>query len=346
MHQADSTYSVSPPQAPHPFLIKLPAMILRSRRASSALSGSEYHASEKSDMNENPPEEEEEPKVEYDTTQRGRKITKKTYVESSEGEEDYDDSAANLFSMANNARVTRTSKRLRHDSEEHDAKHYPSRHHTLRSRRSHLQMEGFIEDEDDDDGEAPYGLRPRKPKPNGAPAPNGSQKRSKVQRRQPPQRSSRITRRSTRSATRAASEDFQPTSSPASADAEGSIDEGVHSSDLDIHPEPEPEPEPEEEEPDDGKPYLLRQRQPVNYAIPPPLEDLSIPPQAAKRPGPHGRSGRSGYGGAGAAKRKGPGWSATGAELGRWMGMPADDSVSPFLRNVLFIGSISSILGL
>ena len=59
-------------------------------------------------------------------------------------------------------------------------------------------------------------------------------------------------------------------------------------------------------------------RQRVNYAIPPPLEDLPPPQQAARRP--HGRSGRSGHGGAGASKRKGPGWSATGAELGRWMG--------------------------
>jgi hypothetical protein len=82
---------------------------------------------------------------------------------------------------------------------------------------------------------------------------------------------------------------------------------------------------------DDGKPYSLRQRQPVNYVIPPPLEDMPAPPQAAKRLGPHGRSGRIGHGGAGASKKKGLGWSATGAELGRWMGMPADDSVSSLL---------------
>ena len=218
MNRADSTNSVSPPHLPHSFRIKVPPMILRSRRASSALSGSEYHASEKSDMNENPPEEVKVPKVEYDTTQRGRRIAKKTYVESSEGEEDfYDDNAANLFDVVNESRVTRASKRLRHDSEEHDMKHF---HHTLRSRGKNVQMEGFIEDEEDDDDEAPYGLRPRKPKANGARAPNGYQKRSKVQRRQPPQRSSRIARRSTRSPTRAASEDFQPTSSLASADAE------------------------------------------------------------------------------------------------------------------------------
>jgi hypothetical protein len=86
---------------------------------------------------------------------------------------------------------------------------------------------------------------------------------------------------------------------------------------------------------DDGRPYALRQRQPVNYAIPPPLEDLPPPQQAARRP--HGRSGRSGHGGAGASKRKGPGWSATGAELGRWMGMPADDSVSDFCFTTLSI---------
>ena len=34
------------------------------------------------------------------------------------------------------------------------------------------QLQGFIEVEEEDDGEAPYGLRSRKPKPNGAPTTN------------------------------------------------------------------------------------------------------------------------------------------------------------------------------
>lgn len=299
-------------------------MRLRSNRASS---GSEYHVSEKSDLNENPPDREEKPKVEYATSRSGRKIKARTYIESSDADredfEAYEDSPAHFFSEANDKRVTRASKRLRHHSEDRDGNHR-STQYSLRSRRAHPQMQDFIEDEEEDDGEAPYG-RSKKPKANGAPTANRNRR---ARQRQLPRHPSRITRGSSRPTIRAVSEDFQPqTSSPASADADGSTD---ILSDLDIQPEPEPEPE--EEEPDDGKPYLLRQRQPVNYAIPPPLEDLPVPAQTAKRPGPHGRSGRSGHG---ASKRKGPGWSAGGAELGRWMGMPADDSVSDFFSRSL-----------
>lgn len=338
MHEAESTTNSVDSAHPHHSLrikLKVPQrqMILRSRRASSALSGSEYHASEKSDINDNPPEEEEQAKIEYGMSRAGRKFKMKTYIESSDGDEEkFGDSAANLFSVDNDKKVTRTSKRLRRGSEDHDEKH-PLRH-SSRTKRTNPQLQGFIEDEEEDDGEAPYGLRSKKPKPNGAPIPNGNRKQ---QARQRPSR--RLTRRSSRSAARAPSDDFQPmTSSPASADAEGSTDDVA--SDLDIQPEPEPEPEPEEEEPDDGRPYSLRQRQPVNYAIPPPLEDLPPPPQGPKRIGPHGRSGRSGHGGGGPSKKKGLGWSATGAELGRWMGMAADDSVSCSLLSSSSIGLI------
>ena len=74
--------------------------------------------------------------------------------------------------------------------------------------------------------------------------------------------------------------------------------------------------------PSDGKPYALRQRAKVNYAIPPPLDEI---PFAPPKP-PSGRSGgvrgwnRSGT-------KKGPGWSANGAELSRFLGLPGDDSV-------------------
>ncbi|KIK92790.1 hypothetical protein PAXRUDRAFT_554662 [Paxillus rubicundulus Ve08.2h10] len=60
---------------------------------------------------------------------------------------------------------------------------------------------------------------------------------------------------------------------------------------------------------DDVKPYPLRQRVKVNYAIPPPLEET--------KPVPNIRLARS--------KRR-PGWSASGAELSRCMGMPVGDS--------------------
>ena len=71
----------------------------------------------------------------------------------------------------------------------------------------------------------------------------------------------------------------------------------------------------------DGKPYALRQRAKINYAIPPPLEEMKAPPPKPRSGGrSNGRSGRS----------KAPGWSATGAELSRWMG-GGDDSVSEYL---------------
>ena len=56
------------------------------------------------------------------------------------------------------------------------------------------------------------------------------------------------------------------------------------------------------------------------------------------------RSARNGGGGGrnGGARpgaRRGPGWSATGAELGRWMGMPGDDSVSVLVVVALYSDS-------
>jgi hypothetical protein len=64
---------------------------------------------------------------------------------------------------------------------------------------------------------------------------------------------------------------------------------------------------------DDGKPYALRQRRQVNYAIPPPLDEIpSAPPRPKKA-------------GGAAGKKKAPGWSANGAELGRFLGLPGPD---------------------
>ena len=107
-----------------------------------------------------------------------------------------------------------------------------------------------------------------------------------------------------------------------SDDADGSLEDAPHtSSDLEADADAEGEPdfdalgEPDLEVQDDGRPYSLRQRAKINYAIPPPIEETRPPPKS--RPANRG----------GARTRRGPGWSATGAELSRWMGMPADDSV-------------------
>lgn len=327
MQEPDSTNSVDSPTArhrqSHPIRItfKLPSisgMNLRrsTRRPSSAASGSEYHASEKSvDMDQDVEEtvEHQEPLVEYGRTRSGRRVKKNTYIESSEGEID---SAANLFSPANDRRVNRApSKRPRQDSVEDEDEVQPRRL-TRRATANHLG--GFISPDDEEDGEQPYGLRPRKKfiKSNGSSTYISNKKQSKPQ----PPRHSRTTRRSVLAAQNAEDDFRPPTSSAASVDAEGSIDEAPGTSDLEVQHEPEQQPEPDEEEPDDGKPYSLRQRQPVNYAIPPPLEDLPAPPRKNA-----GKNTRNGYGG---SKKRSIGWSASGAELGRWMGMPADDSVS------------------
>ncbi len=71
----------------------------------------------------------------------------------------------------------------------------------------------------------------------------------------------------------------------------------------------------------DGKPYAFRRRtKQINYAIPPPLEEV--------RPvkGPSKQSKGKG--------RAGPGWSANGTELARYMGgLPGDDSVSILIHS-------------
>ena len=109
-------------------------------------------------------------------------------------------------------------------------------------------------------------------------------------------------------------------SSTTSADGDGSVE---------VSSEESPEPDPEEEKEEDGEGqgadgpgYTLRRRRPVNYAIPPPLEELNQPPP---KPKGKGRAGKL------PTRRKGPGWSASGAELSRWMG--GDDSV----RNTLIV---------
>ena len=75
----------------------------------------------------------------------------------------------------------------------------------------------------------------------------------------------------------------------------------------------------------------MRQRQKINYAIPP-LEDMPKPASNSTAGRNGGRTGGYHGGGHGRAGAKGRalGWIVSGAELGRWMGMPGDDSVTIF----------------
>lgn len=133
----------------------------------------------------------------------------------------------------------------------------------------------------------------------------------------------RITRSSSRRITRKSQrqledEDGYEAPADADADAHGSSDDEMDAA----HTTPSPEPE-EEAGP---KTYSFRRRtKQINYAIPPPIEEMARPPpKAAHRPNK--------------GKARGPGWSANGTELSRYMGMPgpADDSVGTFTILALF----------
>ncbi|KAI0301883.1 hypothetical protein B0F90DRAFT_1839015 [Multifurca ochricompacta] len=100
--------------------------------------------------------------------------------------------------------------------------------------------------------------------------------------------------------------------------------------------------------PSDGKPYALRQRAKVNYAIPPPLEEIPFAP-------PKPTSGKSGAGRGNwnrSSAKKAPGWSVNGAELSRFLGLPGEDSDSDAptrgprkaFGNAAFTGGVGGIL--
>ncbi|KIK70579.1 hypothetical protein GYMLUDRAFT_148547 [Collybiopsis luxurians FD-317 M1] len=303
-----------------------------SRRRNSDISGgpsgSEYQQSEKSfedPLDEVEAEDEEEPVM--IKTRRGRTVQKKSYVESNdedaEGDPDLPEDDLMAFEeMESHSRTLRRSTRAtsRHNSAEESN----DRSELRRTTRSQSNLADFVvpdegeEDDDDDSGPRRRSrLTRNKPPP---PQPNGRSTRNR------PATQLRSTRllRSTKTAQK--EDDYKPgSSSPHSADADGSEEEdnapGTDDMDLDIEPPPEPEPDPEDEASGtDGKPYSLRQRQRINYAIPPPLEDLPRPP-------PQSKSNRAneGRGGGYHGRRKGLGWSASGAELGRWMGLPPHD---------------------
>ncbi|KAF8632421.1 hypothetical protein AX17_004862 [Amanita inopinata Kibby_2008] len=294
-------------------------------------SGSEYHESEKS-MNtqaDHAVQEEEEPVPLFRTahgrvTRLSRGLTYKDPDTSEDerhgfaGQDDggkQENTAEQLFDDdVKTTNVARSRSRIEDDDDDDDQPPRPPPKYKSRA----ATLDGFIVD--DDVNLTGYRTRLRtRSQAHKATCANGTATSNVAS------GPSRPKKRTTRNSARAALEDdvyIDQPSSVGSADGDGSLEDAPQtSSDLELEPEPEPEPEPEDE--GDGKPYSLRQRQPINYAIPPPLEELAKPP-----PKPAG--GRSGKGGwhVGQNKRRGPGWSATGAELGRWMGMGGDDSDS------------------
>lgn len=292
--------------------IKLPAMVTTrgAARHSDAGSGSQYSASEKSmnlgDEDAEGEEEEEEEQIVVST--RGRAHKRVNYLESA-SEEDIDPHPPARNGVFKKERVSarRPIEDIMNDDEVEDV---PRLGRTRRATRAQSKnLDGFVEEDEDaamheeyDDGSKRRLTRLRsarmtrqttKQKPLSS---GGRQTRSKARQRQSDHDY----------------EDHRGGSSGSGEDADGSLAED----DLDLALEPEPEPEPEDD--NDGKPYALRQRQKINYAIPPPIEEMTRPP-----PKPANRNSNRG----GPKGRRGLGWSASGAELGRWMGMPGDDSV-------------------
>jgi hypothetical protein len=259
----------------------------------------------------------------FTTSKRGRRVKQASYKES---EDEIDglkgtNDPKNLFDDH-----IKVEHHQAPDEDDDDEDHPPR----LRSGRRRTQnLDDFVVEDDEDKPEdfAGYSLRKRPPKPK----------------KQVPKsltREDRYRARERRLQKKDEDDQYVDHSDPSSADADGSVDlneDGMATSDLEVTMEPEPEPEPEPEVDKDGKPYAFRQRTKINYAIPPPLEEMVRPPPKT--------NGNRAVGGRGAlGKRKGPGWSATGAELGRWMGMGGDDSVRVIF--FLLLPAVLSLAGL
>ena len=177
-------------------------------------------------------------------------------------------------------------------------------------------MNDFIASEDEQD----VGIRTRS-RLRRHPTAGGSQAQTRSGRNKPSSKPSRSksVRKAKKQTRNGDDEDvYVNNSSSESGEHEISFD-GVVTS-----PEPEPEPEgPEEEQEQERGGYGLRARAKKNYDLVTMLDNITSaqtqPPK--KSPRNKGRSGGN--------KFKGPGWSATGAQLGQWMGLPGDDSVRP-----------------
>ena len=301
-------------------------------------SGSEYHESEKSmevDGDADAEGEDEIPSpeqkvVEYTTTSRGRKIARKVYRESEDEEGAEGDPVALDDMFADTTKAVKANKRYDAGGDDDESDDIGPRRRSTRARQTLGDF--IVSDDDQPSGNGRYSTRSRNKKPLQkpmAPTSNGHSQREA-------QRAARAARNKRRSA-KTEEEDggyVDEPHSPSSPD--GEFDDVPHtSSDPEVEADADGEVYQDGGEAEqDGRPYALRQRAKINYAIPPPLEEV----RPAKGPG--GRSGRAGGGGRSGgtrpAARRGPGWSATGAELGRWMGMPAgDDSVGFWFRRRL-----------
>ncbi|KAL0063917.1 TAT-binding protein-like protein 7, AAA ATPase [Marasmius tenuissimus] len=293
------------------------------RRASAAsigASGSEYQdGSDKSmqgeetqPVEEDEVEEEEKPLFK---TRSGRTVMQASYVESSEADDDLGGLGEEEAPVGGGRTRSRPAPRASaDDGDDEEEEDFPARRR-LRNRRS-----SFIASDDDAPAQnGGYGSRLRKRTTrNGNPSTPSRMENPKVT--QAKARALRAQRRH-----KPEEDVYMPHqhTSPGSVDADGSFDEDAQGDtdvdDLEITMnDTRPEPEEEEEEPENGKKYSLRQRQRINYTIPPPLEDIPTAPPKSKPLGGRRPGGR-----------KGLGFSLNGAELGRLMGLDDSDSDAP-----------------
>lgn len=333
------------PVSTHRLTIKLPPMtpngvvtgLRRSTRRTTSLgtenslpSGSEYHGSEKSmevDPDADAEGEEEvpspEPKIEYTTTGRGRRIAKKSYRES--------ESEADPISMDVGDIFDEPAKyRNNDDDDEDDDDDEGPRRRTRRPSK----LNGFIvsDEEQQPSGGARYSTRSRSRKPPPKPKPSTSNTGRST--RGDAQRAARQARRARRNAKAQQEEDGYVDEEQSPSSPDGEFDDAPRTSsdvDADMDGEGDADADVDADGGDieqEGKPYALRQRAKINYAIPPPLEEMRPLPKPGGGRGKGNGAGGTRTGGNRPGARRGPGWSANGAELGRWMGMGADDSVS------------------
>lgn len=271
-------------------------------------------------------EEEEEQKVKpllaTSRSGRTRKVVKLTYAESPTDDEDQDDNEDDDDDEIDLIGKGLDSVGANDDGDDEAQPRYPRR------QRNKSKLNGVIVT--DDEGQTNVGrystrLRSQVPSTAALNGPSGG----------------RLTRRSTASGTKRSSkkakgrrtrpnvkgveqDDAYVDDPNSSVSEEGSLEDD---------PKTSPDPEPEivvandadterelDDQEQDGRKYALRQRAPVNYAVLPPLEDMKAPSPKARGKARNGRP----FGG---SRTKPPGWSATGAELSRWMG-GGDDSVS------------------
>lgn len=256
-------------------------------------------------------------KEELVKTSRGRLVPKKSYIESAESSNAEDDEIDLIDQKDDPPRV---------DDDEDDVQ--PKRRST-RAKKANL-VGGLLSDEDAE----PLGSQGRqystrsKNKP-AQPTTNGTSRGERLSRRKNRKAQSQAaTRQSARRLRSNAKDELDDTyvdEPENSASGDESADDIAETSELENGAnDPEPGAEADGEgEPDDksGKAYSLRQRSKVNYAIPPPIEEMAAPPPKPRSKGKNGR----GFGG---SRPKAPGWSATGAQLDRWLGGAGDDSVS------------------